>query len=127
MATNTAFPLSVFVSGPNGSDAGVLATVTNQFNSFVSTLGAPPQFMNAYVDQSQSVDRWASNASWTSWSWNQLAGTKGVTPMIGLPMANSWDAGHPDSAFKAFASGQYDDALRGVVRSWAENGFSTQY
>lgn len=126
LAANTAFPLSVFVGGPNGSDASVRNTVTNQFNSFVSTMGAPPQFMNGYIDQGQSIDRWPSNASWTAWSWTQMPGTAGITPMIGLPMANSWDAGHPDGAFKAFMSGQHDDALRGVVKSWAEHGFTTQ-
>jgi hypothetical protein len=127
MASNSPFPLGAFVGGPNGSDAAAQSAVTNQFNSFVTTMGAAPQFMNAYVDLAKPIDQWAANASWTAWSWAQMSGTSGITPLLGLPMATSADAGHPDAVFKAFAAGQYDDALKGVVKSWADHGFSTQY
>jgi hypothetical protein len=126
MASNTAFPLGIFVGGPNGSDASVMSTVVSQFNSFTSAMGTTAQYMNAYVDQAQSPYDWPTNASWTAWSWSQMPGTSGVTPIIGLPMANTWDAGHPDSAFRAFASGQYDSQLLGVVKSWADQGFTSQ-
>ena len=32
-----------------------------------------------------------------------------------------------DQQYQAFASGQYDSAIEGVVESWAQQGFTTQY
>jgi hypothetical protein len=127
MSTTTPFPMGVFVGGPNGSDASVQAQVSSQFDSFANLLGSTPQFMDGYVDQSQSIWLWPGNASWTAWSWAQMPQTAGITPVIGLPMATTADFGNPDATFRAFASGQYDSVLKGVVQSWAAQGFDTQY
>ncbi len=129
MTTNpvTPFPLGLMVGGPNGSDPAAEAAVIAQYNRFVATLGATPQFMNAFIDQSQPIAAWAANASWTAWSWRQTPFAANLTPVIGLPMATTADAGQQDAVFKKFASGAYDDALLGIVKSWAAQGYTTLY
>ncbi len=127
MSTNSAFPLGVFVGGPNGSDSYAQSLVTSEFNSFVQTMGTSPQFMDGYVDQGQSINQWASNASWTAWSWASMPGASGTTPVIGLPMATDGDYGNPDAVFRDFASGKYDNVLQNLVQAWSDQGFKTQY
>lgn len=127
MSTKSTLPLGVFVGGPNGSDAGANASIISQLNDFVSTVGVSPAFMDGYIDQSQSIDQWAGNASWTAWSWAQTPIANQTTPVIGLPMATNGNAGNPDPVFQAFASGQYDTVLKGMVDAWAAQGFTTQY
>ena len=128
MATlGTAFPLGAMVGGPNGSDPAAQAAFEQAFTRFTQTMGTAPRFMNAYVDQAKPVADWASNASWTAWSWRKSALAQTTTPVIGLPMATNADRSNPDAVFKAFASGQYDEVLRGVVKAWGDQGFKTLY
>lgn len=125
--TTTLFPLGVMAGGPNGSDPAAQARFEAQFTSFTQLMGATPQFMDGFIDGRQAVTSWASNASWTAWSWAQSPLARTMTPVIGLPMATEADRGHPGAIYKAFAAGQYDDALRGIVTAWAEQGFKTLY
>ncbi len=90
-------------------------------------MGTGAQFMDAYIDQSQSIDQWASNASWTAWSWSQDSNARGLTPVIGMPMTSTAMGLSSDQSYQNFASGQYDNAIRGMVQSWADHGFTTQY
>ncbi len=126
-SSNTPFPLGVFVGGPNGSDPSRNAAVDSQFSSFTQVMGTTPQFMDAYIDQSQPIDAWASNASWTAWSWAQDSNAHNLTPVIAMPMTSSAMGLSPDQLYQNFASGQYDGAIRGMVQSWASQGFTTQY
>ncbi len=125
--TNTLFPLGTMSGGPNGSDAAAQARFEAQFSDFAQLMGTTPKFMNAFVDPAQPITSWAANASWTAWSWAQSPLARGMTPVIGLPMATEADRGHPGAVYKAFASGQYDAELRGIVQSWAGHGFDTLY
>ena len=123
----TPFPLGAEVGGPNGSDATAEAGFESQFASFTQLMGTAPSFMNAYVDQSQPISSWAGNAGWTAWSWAQSPDAKSEIPVIGLPMAPIADAANPDADYKAFASGQYDSVLKGIVSAWSSQGFKTLY
>ncbi len=121
-----------YFGNPNGNDATAEASFENQFNSFVSTMGAKPVTMNAFVDFSHDPSTWAANASWTAWSWTQSQVVKtSVTPDIGIPMSdNSHWAGNAagstnDDFFKNIVNGTYDSAYKGVVDAWANAGFKT--
>lgn len=123
----TQFPLGVYVGGPNGSDASVNAGFDARYGDFKRIMGADAQFMGAYIDQGKPIWDWASNASWTAWSWSQDSNARFMTPIIGMPMTSTAMGLSAGQLYRNFASGQYDDALRGMVRSWADQGFRTQY
>lgn len=128
MSVTTKFPLGTYVGNPNGNDPAAEATFERQFNSFVAAMGAKPQFMDGFVDPSQDPSQWASNASWTAWSWasSPVVGTS-ITPVIGVPMAanNSWN--NQDQFFHGIISGKYDADYKGVIDAWAQNGYKTVY
>ncbi|HEY2131492.1 MAG TPA: hypothetical protein VGH36_00720, partial [Acetobacteraceae bacterium] len=123
----TPFPLGAYVNDPNGSDPSAEAAFEGDFSNFTQLMGAAPQFLDYYVDQTQPVSAWASNASWTAWSASQSIDARDTTPVIGLPMASTDSSMSADAQYKAFASGQYDSAIQGVVQAWAQQGFTTQY
>jgi Ca-dependent carbohydrate-binding module xylan-binding len=126
--SSTPFPLGVYVGDPDGSDASVEATFETNYNNFVNTLGAQPQFLDVYADQTQPISQWVSNASWQAWSMAQSADTKDMTPVIGLPMTSTATGSvSADQFYKEFASGDYDSVLQGMVKAWAAEGFTTQY
>jgi len=121
-----------YFGNPNGNDAASEANFETQFNSFVSTMGAKPASMNAFTDFSQDPSNWASNASWTAWSWTQSPVVRtSVTPDIGIPMSdNAHWAGNAagstnDDFFKGIISGTYDNAYKGIVDAWSNAGFKT--
>src|SRR5579872_5016297 len=122
------FPLGAYVGNPNGNDPAAEASFEKQFRSFVATMGARPQFMDGFVDPSLAPSQWASNASWTAWSWasSPVVGTR-VTPVIGVPMANYSSWGNQDQFFLNITSGKYDAAYKGIVDAWARNGYHTVY
>ena len=126
------FVVGGYLGNPNGNDAGAEADFENRFNSFTSLMGAKPLTMNAFVDFSHDPSTWAANASWTAWSWTQSSVVKtSVTPDIGIPMSdNSHWAGNAvgstnDDFFKNIINGTYDADYKGVVDSWASQGFKT--
>lgn len=125
--SKTPFPLGVMAGGPNGSDRTQQANVDAQLAGFQADLGAAPLFMNAFIDGRQPIAHWASNAGWTAWSWRQSVGGSAVVPVIGLPMAPDADAGNRAAVYRAFATGTYDDALRGIVQAWRDQGFTSAY
>ncbi len=87
-------------------------------------MGTPATLIDGYVDKTQAISNWASNASWQAWSNAQSPVAVKMIPVIGFPMA-SLAGGSPsfDQQFQNFASGQYDYAIQGVVQAWASHGF----
>lgn len=126
MATSaTEFPLGVYAGNPNGNDSSAEASFENQYNSFVSTTGASPQFMDAFTDYTQDPSQWASNASWTAWSWAQSPDASSLTPVIGVPMSDNNYSSDPDQFFQAISAGTFDADYKGIVDAWAAQGFKT--
>lgn len=122
------FPIGVYVGNPNGSDPSAEATFDNLYAGFAALMGTPAQFMDAYIDQTKPIDQWIDNASWSAWSYANSPVGKNMTPVIGLPMTST-AAGSPtaDQFYKNFAAGNYDSIIQGMVKTWAANGFTTQY
>jgi hypothetical protein len=89
-------------------------------------MGAPPKFLDYFVDQRQPISQWVGNSTWSADSASQSANAKGAMPVIALPMSST-AAGSLTSQqqFQAFASGQYDDVLKGIVQTWAQRGFTS--
>ncbi len=125
-AQSTPFPLGGYLNTPNGSDPVPEAVFEGIYNSFTQLMGTTPQFMDYYVDQTQPVSSWPSNASWSAWSAQQSP-VKAVTPVIGFPMTSTSNSMSADQQYRAFASGQYDSYIQGVVQAWQSHGFNTQY
>jgi hypothetical protein len=127
-AAHAGAPIAIgaFLSNPNGSDASAEATFEANASSFQSAVGTAATLVDVYVDKSQPVSSWQSNASWQAWSNAQSPVARKMTPVIGFPMASD-SGGSPayDQQFQAFAAGQYDYAIRGVLQSWAAQGFHT--
>ena len=116
--------LGVYIGNPNGSSVSAEATYESNYRSFVSTMQNTPKLIDAYVDYTQPVTSWASNASWQAWSNAQSVDAKNLTPVVGLPMASIASGSlSPDLQFQKFAMGYYDTAVQGVVKSWAQQGF----
>ena len=125
------FTLGAYVGNPDGNVASNEAAFEARFNSFVATMGAAPQNMNAFVDFSQPVTGWAASASWVAWSWarSPVIG-HAISPVVGVPMSDRWHwygwtgTWSNDWFFKQIVAGAYDSAYRGIVDGWANNGFN---
>ncbi len=118
------FELGAYLTNPNGSDSGAEATFEANAASFANTMGTPAKLIDVYVDKTQPVSSWASNASWQAWSNSVSPVAKKMTPVVGLPLASlAGGSPSPDQQFQAFASGQYDYAVQGVLQAWASAGF----
>ena len=94
--------------------------------------GAKPTTMNAFTDFTQDPSLWAGNMAFTadSWAKSPVVGTS-ITPVIGIPMSDNkhW-AGNAagstnDDFFKGIINGTYDADYKGIVDSWANDGFKT--
>ena len=126
--SNTPFPLGAYLGNPNGSDASSEATFESYYSQFSSVMGTAPSLIVAYVDQTQAISNWVSNASWQAWSNAQSPDAKNLTPVIGLPMTSTAaGALTADQYYKNFAAGDYDSMIQGVVKAWSDQGFKTQY
>lgn len=123
--STTPFPLGVYLSNPNGDNE---TTFNTEYQNFVATMDATPQFIDTYVDQTQPISSWVSNASYQAWSNAQSPDSVGLTPVIALPFTSTAaGALTPDQYFQAWASGAYDSVLQGMVKAWASYGATTQY
>lgn len=120
------FPLGAYIGQPDNSNTVSEAAYISEYNSFTQLMGTAPQFLDYFLDQSQPVSQWAGNAQWAATS-AAASPAKAATPVIALPMSSTASAQTTDQQYQAFASGQYDSAIQGVVQSWAQQGFSTQY
>jgi hypothetical protein len=120
----TPFPLGVYVGNPDGTTPAYEALFETNFASFTSAMGATPGLITTYIDYRQQVASWPSNANWQAWSNAKSPVAKQLIPVIGFPMATiASGALTPDQQFQAFAAGQYDSAIQGVVQAWVNNGF----
>ena len=127
----TAYPLGLYVGNPNGNDAAANTTFLNAFDSFKTLMGTSPLFMDTFVDFGQDPSQWDSNAGWTAWSWAQTGSAyvgpgSGVTPVIGVPLAsNAGGWGNADTFYKSIIGGALDATYKGIVSSWAAQGYKT--
>jgi hypothetical protein len=119
-----AFPIGAYVGNPNGSNNQDEQKFEASFNSFVADLQRAPRLILTYVDYTQPVSAWPSNASWQAWSNAQSPDAQNLKPVIGLPMASiASGSPSPDKQFQQFAAGAYDSEIQGVVQAWAQQGF----
>jgi len=120
------FPLGAYVGNPNGSNANAEAQYEANYNSFVKAMKARPGFNLTYIDYTQPVTDWPSNAGWSAWSSAQSPDTRGLVPVIGFPMASiASGSPTPDQQFQSFAAGTYDAEIQAVVQAWATEGFKS--
>ena len=126
MTSTTPFPLGAYIGQPNNASAADEAAFTAEYNSFTGLMGAAPQFLNYYIDQSQPVSQWVGNAQWAATS-AAASPAKSAAPVIALPLTSTASALTADQQYQAFASGQYDSTIQGAVQVWAQQGFTTQY
>ncbi|MGY3499971.1 hypothetical protein [Bradyrhizobium sp. USDA 4471] len=123
----TPFPLGVFVGNPNYYDPSEEASFETNFNAFSDLMKTKPKFLDQYGDQRLPVSGWVGQASWNAASMAQSPVLKSVTPVIGLPMSSTASgSGTRDQFYKDFAAGKYDSVLKGMVKAWADHGFTTQ-
>ena len=125
MAATTPFPLGAYLGNPDNSSAANEATYEANYSAFTADLGAAPTFLTSFVDQSQPVSQWAGNSQWAATSAAASADAKTQTPVIALPLSST-AAGSmtQDQQFQAFASGAYDSDIQGIVKAWAQQGFT---
>ncbi len=120
---STPFPIGAYLGNPNGSDASSEATFEAEYAGFTSTLGVTPTYLDNYVDYTQPVSDWASNASWQAWSDAQSVDAKAMTPVIALPMASTAaNAGTADAQYQAIAAGSDDSVYQGILKAYVSNG-----
>jgi len=119
------FPLGAYLGNPDNSSLANQALFDTKYNSFTHLMGAAPQYLNYFVDQRKPISQWVGNSTWAADSASQSANAKGAAPVIALPMSSTAPGSlTSQQQFQAFAAGQYDDALRGIVQTWAQRGFT---
>ena len=123
----TPFALGVDVGNPNADSPSEEAAFEANFNAFSALMGAKPQYLDQFGNQSDPISQWVGQATWNAVSVAQSPVLKNVTPVIGLPMSSTAPgSGTADQFYKDFAAGKYDSVLKGMVKTWADNGFTTQ-
>ena len=123
--SGTPFPLGAYLGNPNGSDPAAEAAFEAEYNSFTSTMGAAPTYLDNYVDYTQPVSDWVGNASWQAWSDAQSPDAASMIPVIGLPMASTdANAGTADSQYQAIAAGDYDSVYQGILEAYVAQGYT---
>ncbi len=125
--SSTPFPLGAYLGNPDNSSAANQATYDANYTSFSQLMGAPPQYLATFVDQNQAISQWVGNSQWAAVSAAAAADARSQTPVIALPLnSNAAGSATPDQQFQAFASGQYDSTIQGIVKVWAQAGFTNQ-
>ncbi len=122
--SKTPFGLGAFVGQPDISDSSQQALFEQNLASFKDTLGAAPLYVDTFANANDPIAHWSDQNDFQATSWAATPELKNATPVIGLPLASTQD--NADTDFKAFASGQYDSMLNGMVQQWAQAGVSTQ-
>ena len=123
----TPFPLGVDVGNPNADSPSEEAAFDANFNAFSALMGAKPQYLDQFGNQSDPISQWVGQASWNAEFVAQSPVLKNVTPVIGLPMSSTAPgSGTADQFYQAFAAGTYNFVLQGMVKAWADSGFTTQ-
>jgi 20S proteasome alpha/beta subunit len=123
----TPFALGVDVGNPNADSPSEEAAFEANFNAFSALMGAKPQYLDQFGNQSDPISQWVGQATWNAASVAQSPVLKNVTPVIGLPMSSTAPgSGTADQFYQAFAAGTYDSVLQGMVKAWANSGFTSQ-
>ncbi len=126
-ASNTPFSLGAYLGNPDNTSAANQATYDANYTSFSQLMGAAPQYLTTFVDQNQAISQWVGNSQWAAVSAAASADARSQTPVIALPLnSNASGSATPDQQFQAFASGQYDSVIQGIVKVWAQAGFTNQ-
>lgn len=124
--SSTPYPLGAYIGNPNPGDPSAEAQFESNYTSFVNTMGTTPSYLDNFIDGTQPVSSWVQNASWEAWSNANSPDAHGTAPVIALPMSSTAGGSlSPDQQFQAFASGQYDSVLTGIVNAWAAQGYSS--
>jgi len=58
------FPLGAYLGNPDDSSVANQALFDAKYNSFVQLMGAPPRFLDFFVDQNQPISQWVGNSTW---------------------------------------------------------------
>ena len=121
----TPFPLGAYLGNPDNSSIANQAIFDAKYDDFTKLMGSAPRFLDTFVDQGQPVSQWVGNSIWAAVSASQSPRAAVMTPVIALPMSST-AAGSmsSDQQFQAFAAGQYDGAIAGIVQAWAKAGFA---
>ncbi len=124
-ASATPFRLGAYLSNPDNSSVANQALFDAKFDEFSKLMGTAPRFLVTFVDQNQPVSQWVGNSTWAAVSASQSSRAAAMTPVIALPLSsNASGSMTSDQQFQAFASGQYDGVVTGIVQAWAKAGFS---
>ena len=119
----TPFPLGVYIGNPNIDSQTEEVQFDADYASFVSAMNAQPVSYNVFIDYTQPVDEWVSNAGWDAASRAASPVASNLQPLIALPMySTASGAPTPDQQFKSFIAGQYDDVLNSIVQNWVQTG-----
>ena len=119
----TPFPLGVYIGNPNIDSQSEEAQFDANYASFVGAMNAQPLYYNVFIDYTQPVDAWVSNAGWDAASRAASPVASKLQPVIALPMySTASGAPTPDQQFQAFAAGQYDGVLTSIVQNWVQTG-----
>ena len=125
--TVTPFPLGAYLGNPDNSNAANEAAYEAKYTAFSQLMGTTPQYLDTFVDQTQPISQWAGNSQWAAASAAASPDARGQTPVIALPLSSTAaGSATQDQQFQAFASGQYDSAIQGIVKAWAQAGFTNQ-
>ncbi len=123
--STTPFALGAYLSNPDNSSAANQALFDAKYDDFSKLMGAAPRFLDTFVDQNQPVLQWVGNSTWAAISASQSSRAVTMMPVIALPMSsNAPGSMTPDQQFQAFAAGQYDGVIAGIVQAWAKAGFT---
>jgi hypothetical protein len=124
-ASATPFRLGAYLGNPDNSSVANQALFDAKFDEFSKLMGIAPRFLTTFVDQNQPISQWVGNSTWAAVSAAQSSRAAAMTPVIALPLSsNAPGSMTSDQQFQAFASGQYDGAVTGIVQAWARAGFS---
>lgn len=124
--SSTPFLLGAYLGNPNEFDSSAEANYDADYNSFTSTLGAAPSYLDNYVDYTHPISNWIGNASFQAESDAKSVDARNLTPVIGLPLASTaTGAGSSDSQYQAVAAGAYDSVYQGILQAYAANGYTT--
>ncbi len=116
-------PLGVYAGSPNGNDPAAEAAFDNTMNSFSSTIGQAPQFMDTFADFSGSWSNMVTSASWNAWSQSNSPTAKNLTPVVAVGLGTKSDNG--PGTLQQIASGAHDDTYRGIAQAYKDAGYST--
>ena len=118
--------LGAYVGFPDSGNSSTTATTNSLLKEFTTAMGQAPTVETTYVDATLPVSSWVSQNLWIVNSWkSDPTFSNGVTPDLGLPMAQNGDSAVQD--FQAIASGAWDSVYNQIFQAWADAGYKNFY